>query len=77
MDVDVNFTTDEGTNEVQFSIPPYGVRELDELFTEFCKENDFPKNTVTSVTKNRAESLHPLGCGDECDILTQEYSILK
>ena len=50
MDVDVNFTTEGGNDEVQFSIPPYGVRELNELFTDFCKENNFPNNTVICVS---------------------------
>lgn len=50
MDVDVNFVTDEGMDEVQFSIPPYGERELNELFTKFCKENNFPRNTVTCIS---------------------------
>lgn len=26
------------------------INELDELYTEFCKENDLKRNTVTSIT---------------------------
>lgn len=53
---DINFLNDSKMeDEVQFTIT--GTRslneicnELSELFSEFCKENNFKNNTVTSIT---------------------------
>ena len=51
MNVDIDFINNEGKlDETQFSINAYNVNELDELFTEFCKENNFKRNTVTNIS---------------------------
>lgn len=56
MSVVIAFTNDEGgRDEVEFSVTiqdPAG--ELDALFSEFCKENGFPTNTVDYVSIVRA-----------------------
>lgn len=49
MDVDISFQTDGIADETQFHINAYDVNELTELFSEFCKENNIPNNTVTSI----------------------------
>lgn len=50
MKVDVGFVADGEMQETQFEIRAYDADELEELFSEFCKENVFPQNTVCSVT---------------------------
>lgn len=50
MDVDIDFEVDGSTDEVQFTIKPWDVNELAELFRNFCKESNYPANSVTSVT---------------------------
>lgn len=37
-------------DEVQFNIKPYNVDELNELFNDFCKENDFHSPTITYIS---------------------------
>lgn len=50
MCVDVGFIDDEGReDETQMDINAYDEQELSRLFVDFCKENKFPTNTVTSV----------------------------
>lgn len=49
MDVDISFQTDGIADEAQLHINAYDVNELTELFSEFCKENNIPNNTVTSI----------------------------
>ena len=50
MNVDICFINDEQRfDETQFSINAYDVDELDNLFTDFCKENGFKRNTVYNV----------------------------
>lgn len=50
MEVDIVFMNDEGReDETEFCINAYDVNELDELFTEFCKENGLKRNTVTNI----------------------------
>lgn len=53
--VDVGFINADGLeDEVQFDIgfigTKAGAEELEILFSDFCRENGFPKNKVTSVT---------------------------
>lgn len=50
MDVSIGFQTDGFADETQFHINTYDVNELTELYSEFCKENNIPKNTVTSIS---------------------------
>ncbi len=50
MDVSIGFENNGVVDETQFHINVYDVNELTELFSEFCKENNVPKNTVTSIT---------------------------
>lgn len=53
--VDVDFVNSDGRDdETQFCIKgagtSQGAEELIELFAQFCKENSFATNTVTSIT---------------------------
>lgn len=53
--VDIGFVNSDGNDdETQFSVngagTTQGVKELTELFAQFCKENNFATNTVTSIT---------------------------
>lgn len=51
MSVNIGFLHAKGKeDEVQFDIQAYDVDELSRLFNEFCKENNFPTNTVMYVT---------------------------
>lgn len=51
MCVDVGFVNDIGQDdEKQMDINAYDERELNRLFTDFCKENKFSTNTMTYVT---------------------------
>lgn len=52
MSVAITFTNNEGEkDEVEFSvIIQDSVNELNALFSEFCKENGFPQNTVDYVS---------------------------
>lgn len=47
---------EEQSDETEFSvmIGENVINELNELFSEFCKENNFPRNTVTYVAIVRA-----------------------
>lgn len=49
--VDVYFTDDEGGYDAtQFDLYSDNIEEeLDSLFTDFCKENHFPIDTVTDI----------------------------
>lgn len=52
---DINFINADGeADETQFTSSSNGWRqipyELTELFTQFCKENNHPTDTVTSIT---------------------------
>lgn len=50
MSVDIGFADKEGReDETQIDINAYDEQELSELFADFCKENQFPINTVTCV----------------------------
>ena len=50
MNVNVDFfDNEERIDETQFSINAYDVNELDGLFTEFCKENGFKRDTVSNI----------------------------
>lgn len=49
MDVDVTFYNNGTLDETQFLIGSYNVDELTELFSEFCMENNIPKNTVVNI----------------------------
>lgn len=50
MSVDVDFFNGTTNDETQFDITAYNADELAELFKEFCKENGYPYNRVTSIT---------------------------
>lgn len=51
MSVDIGFLNDKRQHdETQFDIRAYDVDELSQLFSEFCNENGFRKNTVTNIT---------------------------
>lgn len=51
MSVDVDFLNNlKLLNEVQLDINAYDADELSDLFADFCKENNFPTNTVVSIT---------------------------
>lgn len=46
---DIDFINPDGeTDETQFDAE--NIEELDQLFTDFCKENGFKRNTVVSIT---------------------------
>lgn len=50
MSVDIGFVNDEGIHdETQFDISPYDWEELIRLYSAFCEENNYPKNTVTGI----------------------------
>lgn len=49
--VDIGFINSDGDqDETEFDISGLNVNELAQLFTDFCKENRFPMNTVTGIT---------------------------
>ncbi|MDY2752331.1 MAG: hypothetical protein SOV22_01865 [Blautia obeum] len=51
MSVDIGFLDHRKMeDETQMDINAYDEQELTELFADFCKENQFPTNTVTYVT---------------------------
>lgn len=51
MSVNVSFVNSAGKDdETSFDIAAYSVKELTELFRDFCKENRFPNNTVFGIT---------------------------
>ena len=43
-------TVNNPADETSFDIRPYDTNELSDLFKQFCKENGYPTNTVTSIT---------------------------
>ena len=43
-------STDDNDDETTFSISAYDVDELEELFYDFCEENELANNTVTYVS---------------------------
>lgn len=50
MSVDVEFlNSQKATDEVEFDIKPFNIGELDELFTDFCKENNIDVETITAI----------------------------
>ena len=50
MSVNVGFLNDRNEeDEVQFDIHAYDVNELCQLFNDFCRENNFPANTVMYI----------------------------
>ncbi|MBM6803890.1 hypothetical protein H6B07_14735 [Mediterraneibacter glycyrrhizinilyticus] len=50
MSVDIDFVDSEGReDETQMDIKAYDTQELSQLFSDFCKENKFPQNTVTYI----------------------------
>ena len=56
MSVVITFTNNDGKkDEVKFSVTIQdSVNELNALFSEFCKENGLPQNTVDYVSVVRA-----------------------
>lgn len=69
VDINIGFINSDGEeDEVQFTINTYvsqknSLEELDALFTGFCEENGYPRNTVTYVEPVycypcRASSIH-------------------
>lgn len=51
MEVIISFINPQKMEEeTSFDIHAYDVDELNNLFKDFCKENEFPFNTVTSIT---------------------------
>lgn len=50
MDVNIGFENDGIEDETQFLINSYDVNELTQLYSDFCKENNIPNNTVTYIT---------------------------
>lgn len=50
MDVQVAFVNDEGCDdETEFTISAYDFDELRKLYSDFCKENGYPVNTVKNI----------------------------
>ena len=50
MSVTIGFINEKGRDdETQLDILPYDERDLSSLFSEFCKENGFPEDTVTYI----------------------------
>ena len=49
MNVAVNFTNDNVSDETEFTIKAYNAEELELLYTDFCKENELKRNTVNSI----------------------------
>lgn len=62
MDVQIGFVNSDGEeDEVEFSIKPYDKRELSSLYKDFCKENNYPNNTVKYISVAKvAESMESL-----------------
>lgn len=61
MNVDINFEVGGVNDETEFSIEAFDVKELSTLFSDFCRENQFPTDTVTCVTiVETAESMEDL-----------------
>lgn len=57
--VDVDFSHEENEcDETQFDIRAYDVPELDELFNDFVKENDFKNINISSVTVIKCAPTH-------------------
>lgn len=51
MIVHISFVNNEGVDdEVSFDIPAWSSKNLNECFTNFCKENKFPRNTVGCIS---------------------------
>lgn len=49
--VHVEFINNKKTEDaVSFDIEKFNIKELTELFSEFCKKNKFANDTVTSVS---------------------------
>jgi hypothetical protein len=50
--VDIGFVNSENRcdDETEFSISAFDANELEELFVDFCKENQINSNTVTYVS---------------------------
>lgn len=46
----LNNEKQEDETSFDLMINKNAINELDELYTEFCKENDLKRNTVTSIT---------------------------
>ena len=50
MSVTIGFISEKGRDdETQLDILPYDEGNLSSLFSEFCKENGFPEDTVTYI----------------------------
>ena len=49
MNVNVVFENNGQMDETQFSIKSFNGKELSTLFTDFCKENNLPANTVINI----------------------------
>lgn len=49
MNVNVVFDNNGETDETQFSIKSFDISELNNLFSNFCKENKLPTNTVINI----------------------------
>lgn len=70
MSVVIAFINDNGENdETEFSVTISDpVNELDELFSDFCKENRFTRNTVTYIAVVRAAETMDKLIELECNI---------
>lgn len=62
MNVNVVFESpDNDMDETQFSIRAFDISELDELFSNFCKENNYSQNTVFNIIVTQvAETMEEL-----------------
>lgn len=50
MSVDISFEKDGLFDETEFSIRCFDVEELDELFADFCEENQITPDKITNIT---------------------------
>ena len=62
MTVQIGFShTECSSDEVEFCIAAWNVKELSELFTTFCRENHFKKVEITGISIVRvAETMDAL-----------------
>ncbi len=66
MDVQVVFINDENCDdETEFTINAYDWDELAKLYSDFCKENGFPKNTVENIIIAKAYTVKAECAGEE------------
>lgn len=54
--IDIDFINNEGKeDQTEFDLEDYNVNELRALYNNFCRENNFPNNTVIKITVVRVE----------------------